>query len=593
MHMLVNWHTAVALSAVPTTITAIIHQPNKICVNKLFDWFGHLIAHYLFFCMSFLSSSQSFYMQSEYLENFDHLTMEENLLSDNDLITFDLSRLVSLINALGSIELNQYNEEIYVLGDCAFDVLQDIKNILKDEELTNQRPSLKWLINKRFVETDLLPILSDHMNNKKISLSVLELLVPLTWPAHHQELQVYHKKLFANEYHLNKVKMLVVKLFSVDYRKREDRDQALLRLAMLFFRNILRIQDPRNVKNDFELVPLHEQVVVCFSNCKIFDLILKITSNLEKKEFYSWNSIILDVYDSILFNIKDLFNSNHEFSELLKSEMLSRPKLEMTSAMKYNAKVNIIGINNEVVKSVSGNLNPSISGMDRQKHLKYRRQKKYSVGLHHSTNILLKQGNQIVHKVLVDLLATGADPLISTLLRDIQSHKHHCTEESRVYLVRLIRHMLEFMIYNHKKKILEYDSVTLNWNMLSQLFSTNFIRFIMICLQSTSDEKQKYTEYALVAECFAFYVQSLQVLCQQAELLDIGKSILSKIFYDERLIQIITSMTRQARFYGYGLIKSCVILNDSIFRGTFISFRIRILQEYKPFYFHEDKNQRK
>ena len=494
--------------------------------------------------------------------------MEINLQSDEDMVTFDLNRLVSLINAVGSIELNQHNEEVYCLGDSAFDVLQDLKNILKEEELTNQRPTLKWLINKKFVETDLLPILQDHLNNKKISLTVLELLVPLTWPTHHQELQVYHKKLFAIEYHLNQIKLLVVKLLGVEYRKREERDHALLRLSMLFFRNILRIQDLKNVNNDFELIPLHEQVVVAFQKCKIFDLVLKITSNLEKKEFYSWNSILLDIYDAILpNNIKDLFQSNNEFNQLLKQEQIIRPRLEISSAMKYKSKINVIGVHDQVIKSVSGDLNPDIQHMEHLKQMKYRKQKKFSVQLNQSTNTLLKEGNDIVHNVLVQLIYTGANPLFETLLRDVQSHKQHCTDETRMYLIRLVRRVLEFMSHVYRKNMTEYPTVTLQWTMLSNLFTTNFTRFIMLCLQSTSDEKQHYTEYALVAECFAFYIQSLQLLCQDVELLEIGKSILSKLFYDERLFQIITLMTRQARFYGNGLIKSCIVLNDSIFRG--------------------------
>ena len=487
--------------------------------------------------------------------------------SDEDLITFDLSRLVSLLNALGSIELNDTNDEIYVLGDSAFEVLQDIKNILKEEELTNQRPSLKWLIDKKFIETDLLPILQDHLSNKKISLCVLELLVPLTWPTHHPESQIYHKKLFSNEYHLTNIKSLVLKLFSVEYRKRDDRDQALLRLSILFFRNILRIEDLENTTTTFELEPLHQLVVKTFSKCKIFDLILRITSNLEKKEFYSWNSIILDIFDAIIPDIKDLFESNSEFSKLFSQEVRNNPKLEMTSAMKYKSKIAIVGLQQQVLKSVSGDLNPTLEEVDQLKKKKYRKQKKYSVLLNKSNNTLLYEGNKIVHDIVYRLVYSGVNPLFSTLLRDVQSHKQHCSEETRLYLTKVITKILEFMCYIYKKNLLHLPFGDINWSMISELYTTNFYRFVMVCLQSTSEEKQTFVEYSLISECLAFYIQSLMQLCQDVEFLDIAKSLLSKIFYDERLFQILTSMTRQARLFGFGLIKSCIVLNDSVFRG--------------------------
>eukprot|EP00834_Sanchytrium_tribonematis_P002511 NODE_79_length_23048_cov_0.747614.p5 type:complete len:538 gc:universal NODE_79_length_23048_cov_0.747614:7471-5858(-) len=490
--------------------------------------------------------------------------------SDDDIL-FDLGRLVSLINALGSIELNQFNEPTYVLGDSCNEVLQDIKNILKEEELTNQRPTLKWLIDQKFTETDLLPILQDHLNNKKIATSVLELLVPLTWPTHHEEIQIYHKKLFSNEYHMNLVKQLIVKLFSRDFRQRDDKDQQLLRMCMLFLRNLLRIEDPTNIKSDFQIESYHEQLINCFKNCNLFNLILKVCSQLGKMEFKSWNSILLDIMHSLILDVPSLFERSSEFAQLMRKEQILNPKEKLTSAMRYKSRIQLIGVDDEVIKTVSGNLNPDYEDLNKAKLVKYRKKKKFTVGLNQSRNYLSPKGHALIREILVKFIYTGANPLFSTLQEDLESHKQHTSDETRLYYMILVKQVLEFMIYCFKKNRIIYNidgtDIELNWNLVSHLYSTRFIRYLMSCFQVAADEKEKYSEFTKVADCLAYYSASLKELCSDDEILDLATSIQAKLFYDERLFTIMTQMTRDARNYGYGLIKSCILLNDSIFRA--------------------------
>lgn len=177
-----------------------------------------------------------------------------------------------LTSALGGVDYSSDSEK-YKLGDDALACLKDIKRWLKSvDELERKWDVALACAETNLVVNDLIVILSqweaDCMSNQvknknymeRIALSILELLVPLTWPLritrestpnqvdHYQNLkkaQLVYKKLiltFQGGKALRAVVRLTLPIISKPKSERTGREIAILRLCIYFFRNILRIE---------------------------------------------------------------------------------------------------------------------------------------------------------------------------------------------------------------------------------------------------------------------------------------------------------------------------------------------------------------
>lgn len=188
------------------------------------------------------------------------------------------AHISTLVSALGGPDRSTEDNR-YKLGDNALAVLKDLKKWLKFDKMSN-----KWDVALACGETglvinDLMRILyqwetsyingeifkGNKLYNDRIANLCLELLVPLTWPlqlvAHESSLnqvtnfqrlknyQLQYKKDildFQGGAVLKAVIRILIPIISLSKYKRSTRDNSILNLGLLFYRNILSIEPGQN-----------------------------------------------------------------------------------------------------------------------------------------------------------------------------------------------------------------------------------------------------------------------------------------------------------------------------------------------------------
>jgi replication fork protection complex subunit Tof1/Swi1 len=222
---------------------------------------------------------------------------EENSSVDPEI----KAHITNLVAALGGNDQSDPHQP-YKLGDDGLACLRDLKRWLKgyDERLD------RWDVARAISETslvtvDLVEILTEWEINSqdttkppgkhqdRIALACLELLVPLTWPLqldklsstnnhyrhapHLQQARLRYKRSILM--HPRKLIFKAIIRVAIPYmrftkRDRSPRDDAVLKLVVYFFRNILAISppEPENVWDDISrnttILALNEQKVFGF-----------------------------------------------------------------------------------------------------------------------------------------------------------------------------------------------------------------------------------------------------------------------------------------------------------------------------------------
>ncbi|KAK6501052.1 Topoisomerase 1-associated factor 1, variant 2 [Arthrobotrys musiformis] len=177
------------------------------------------------------------------------------------------AHIYGLVSALGGPSPD--NPDIYVLGDDVLGCLRDIKRWLKGYDEKLNRLDVARCLSEANIVVDLLEILSHASVNgaptlnhpNKISLSCVELLVPLTWPLnktelsmtvnHHRHLAVLRRaQAFYKKNILNHRSGCILKICCVNalpamamaLRERTSRDEGIIRLVLYLVRNLLQVE---------------------------------------------------------------------------------------------------------------------------------------------------------------------------------------------------------------------------------------------------------------------------------------------------------------------------------------------------------------
>ncbi|ODV98007.1 hypothetical protein PACTADRAFT_185640 [Pachysolen tannophilus NRRL Y-2460] len=234
-----------------------------------------------------------------------------------------------LCSALGGIDYSSDQvPQPYKLGDDALACLKDIKRWLKSvDEETRKLDVAIACAESGLVVNDLIVILAqweDESSKKKVKnknymekiiLVIVELLVPLTWPfqltkestnnqvkyyAALKKAQITYKKhilAYSNGKALRAVVRLTLPILKKSKEDRTPRDNTILKLCIVFFRNILKIEPAdatvstsktskqtiiqENLPEDVSLDDISlNTILLSFEKNKVLDFFLTITNTL-------------------------------------------------------------------------------------------------------------------------------------------------------------------------------------------------------------------------------------------------------------------------------------------------------------------------
>ncbi|XP_064140124.1 protein timeless homolog isoform X4 [Loxodonta africana] len=217
--------------------------------------------------------------------------------------------LLATCGALGYLEGDTYHKE----PDCLESVKDLIRYLRHEDETRDVRQQLGAA---QILQSDLLPILTQHRQDKPLFDAVIRLMVNLTQPAllcfgsvpkepsfRHHFLQVLtylqaYKETFASEKAFGVLSETLYELLQLGWEERQEEDNLLIERILLLVRNILHVPaDPDQEKSIDDDASVHDQLLWAIHLSGLDDLLLFLASSSAEQQ---WSLHVLEII-SLMF----------------------------------------------------------------------------------------------------------------------------------------------------------------------------------------------------------------------------------------------------------------------------------------------------
>ncbi|KAF0883335.1 protein timeless homolog [Crocuta crocuta] len=217
--------------------------------------------------------------------------------------------LLATCSALGYLEGDTYHKE----PDC-LESVKDLIRYLRHEDDT--RDVRQQLGAAQILQSDLLPILTQHRQDKPLFDAVIRLMVNLTQPAllcfgsvpkepsfRHHFLQVLaylqaYKEAFASEKAFGVLSETLYELLQLGWEERQEEDNLLIERILLLVRNILHVPaDLDQEKRIDDDASVHDQLLWAIHLSGLDDLLLFLATSPAEQQ---WSLHVLEIV-SLMF----------------------------------------------------------------------------------------------------------------------------------------------------------------------------------------------------------------------------------------------------------------------------------------------------
>ncbi|XP_012588100.1 PREDICTED: protein timeless homolog isoform X2 [Condylura cristata] len=217
--------------------------------------------------------------------------------------------LLATCSALGYLEGDTYHKE----PDCLESVKDLIRYLRHEDETRDVRQQLGAA---QILQSDLLPILTQHRRDKPLFDAVIRLMVNLTQPAllcfgsvpqdpsfRHHFLQVLsylqaYKEACASEKVFGVLSETLYELLQLGWEERQEEDNLLIERILLLVRNILHVPaDPDQERRVDDAASVHDQLLWATHLSGLDDLLLFLASSPAEQQ---WSLHVLEIV-SLLF----------------------------------------------------------------------------------------------------------------------------------------------------------------------------------------------------------------------------------------------------------------------------------------------------
>nr|5MQI_A Chain A, Protein timeless homolog,Protein timeless homolog [Homo sapiens] len=217
--------------------------------------------------------------------------------------------LLATCSALGYLEGDTYHKE----PDCLESVKDLIRYLRHEDETRDVRQQLGAA---QILQSDLLPILTQHHQDKPLFDAVIRLMVNLTQPAllcfgnlpkepsfRHHFLQVLtylqaYKEAFASEKAFGVLSETLYELLQLGWEERQEEDNLLIERILLLVRNILHVPaDLDQEKKIDDDASAHDQLLWAIHLSGLDDLLLFLASSSAEEQ---WSLHVLEIV-SLMF----------------------------------------------------------------------------------------------------------------------------------------------------------------------------------------------------------------------------------------------------------------------------------------------------
>ncbi|KAF9207018.1 hypothetical protein BGZ49_001354 [Haplosporangium sp. Z 27] len=388
------------------------------------------------------------------------------------------SLLVSTCLALGGYEdisedMND-DRQVYIMGDECLGCLKDIKKFIKYFDEPGNNVVLTFLGKLGILEKDLIPImlLNSPPNNpvkERLVLACIEVIVPMTWIIDYKELQTLvtmeedhsmvgnlhqrleilrgYKRAFLKPGVLQTVFAVLLRPLEVEYRMRTTRDQAIIRLGLSLFRNLVAIPDAESsvsgTMDQFISSIMQEELLLRFQEESIMALLITLASSSSDPQLSEFNAMTLEIFYYIFtgITVEDLIPTvtgrvkNSQLQELLMKEEREKKTVSTAGRKRHDR----FGTTGEVRLQVHSVKKPRARTKRNKETDDYKK-------------TVTKSGLGVLRSLALTLLESCFNPLFESMRGDIDMERekikaHHRTQyySLMAFLLRFQRQYLDYV----------------------------------------------------------------------------------------------------------------------------------------------------
>jgi len=522
----------------------------------------------------------------------------------------------SLVSALGGF--SAFEDGRYVLGDSALEVLRDLKKWIRFyDEKTNRMDVARCLYDSNVLEGDLLHILAswpesaaDNKFKSRAALACIEMLVPMTWPLdrevetmtinHHRHMpvlqlaQINYKRIIINfdaAQILHTAVRTALPSMALPRTERTPRDDGIIKLVLLFLRNIAMIAPPPNVKYDGDESQISRSALLdAFSYQDILLTILTLASNMGE-DFNQECVIVMEIIFHLVkrVDITKLFMEEKELSKTKANELAGMMSKEAAMHRPYNRRApsrhNRWGT---MIWMDRGDGKMSVvSGQDALLDAATRQQKMDSAKVFRPPKRARKddmeprdlgppvslnaRARTQLRGFVEEFLDSGFNPLFHLIRKRMEEQKDYVLEYHYRQFFYLISWFLEAERVRKKatkpSEASQGDSDIRSYNLVASVLNQE--TFVMLN-RSMADatEGKRWHELSAAMRCFTQILLTVQDMSESGNEDDeeIADNILNRIFYEEETHDRVAQFAKSFKDQDFEYLDACIELTHTYMR---------------------------
>ena len=476
----------------------------------------------------------------------------------------------------------------------------------------------RCLAEANLIDGDLLHILAtwpenanDNKFKARVALACFEILVPLTWPLdrnreemtvnHHRHIPVlqlaqlaYKRSLmnFDAAQILHTAVRVALPSLAIPRNDRSTRDEGIIKLVLLFLRNIAMISPPPGVVYDGDESQISRSALIdAFSYQDILLTILTIASNMGE-DFNQEGLVVMEIIFHLVkrVNINQLFMDDKQVGKAKSDELSTLMQKEAAMHRSHNRKASTRHSrwgSMLWVKRDDGKMS-TISGQDALVDAATREQKMDSSKVYRpprrprkeemepkdlgSRTSLNSRAREQLRSFVEEFLDSGFNPLFMHVRKKLDEQKDYVFEYHHRQFFYLTSWFLEaervrqnVAKTNKKNQTNESDVGTFNL-VAGVLNQETFITLNRA--MGDAMENKNWPELTAAMRCFTQILLTVQEMTETGNEEDeeIAENILGRIFYEVETHERIATIVRNFKDQGFEFLDACTELTHTYLR---------------------------
>jgi replication fork protection complex subunit Tof1/Swi1 len=503
------------------------------------------------------------------------------------------------------------------MGDSALEVLRDIKKWIRFyDEKTNRMDVARCLAEANLIDGDLLHILAswpeaatENKFKARAALACFEILVPLTWPLdrnmdemtvnHHRHMpvlqlaQVNYKRSIINfdaAQILHSAVRVALPSMALGRSDRTARDEGIIKLVLLFLRNIALIYPPPNVKDDADELQISRSALIdAFSYQDILLTILTLASNMGE-DFNHEGIILMEIIFHLVkrVDVHKLFMDDKQLSRAKADELTSLMNKEAAMHRPHNRKAptrhnrwgTMIWVQRDDGKmSTLSGQDALLDAATRQEKMdnskvfrpprRPRKEEMDPKDLGPPVTLNARVREQL-RNFVNEFLDSGFNPLFLHVRKKLDEQKDYVFDYHYRQFFYLVSWFLEAERVRQKAakdKNKASESDVGSFNLVAAVLNQEMFISLNRRMEEALESKH-WQELSAAMRCFTQILLTVQQMAESGneENEEIADNILSRIFYEEDTHERIAKIARDYKDQGFEYLDACTDLTHTYLR---------------------------